>query len=101
MSRLLLGVAVCAAWIDNLTAPTPYKPLLVALTVGLLGYGFYLVYVRNSFLTRWRAARLSTVCSACAPPLSSRRTSAGLWLATILVAAAYAFGYLEPFLLSG
>lgn len=40
---ILFSLGIGGAWIGNLTALAPYKPLFVAGTAGLLGYGFYLV----------------------------------------------------------
>ncbi|MGH8032740.1 MAG: mercuric transporter MerT family protein, partial [Luteimonas sp.] len=44
---VLFSAGIGGAWIGNLTALTPYKPLFVAGTAGFLGYGFYLVYWRR------------------------------------------------------
>jgi mercuric ion transport protein len=41
---ILFSLGIGGAWIGNLTALAPYKPLFVAGTAGILGYGFYLVY---------------------------------------------------------
>jgi mercuric ion transport protein len=87
----LFSVGISGAWIGNLTALAPYQPLLAALTLGFLGYGFYLVY--------WRPARACAADGACARPLPSRLVKGSLWLATVLVVAALAFPYVAPPLL--
>lgn len=88
---ILFSLGIGGAWISNLTALAPYKPLFIGATAGLLGYGFYLVY---------RKPRQS--CSdgaACARPIPDRLVRSALWIATALVAAAFAFDYVAPLLL--
>ena len=87
----LFAAGISGAWIANLTALAPYKPLFVASTAGLLGYGFYLVY--------WKPKRACAEGTACARPLPSRFVKLGLWTATVLVTAAFAFDYVAPVLL--
>ena len=84
---ILFSLGISGAWIGNLTALAPYKPLFVAGTAGVLGYGFYLVY--------WERRR---ACAddgdACARPIPSRLVQLALWVATGLVVAAFAFDYI-------
>jgi len=88
---VLLSLGVGGAWIGNLTALAPYKPLFVAVTVALLGYGFLLVHRQ--------ARRACAADAACARPLPDNIVKLGLWVATLLVAVAFAFDYVAPFLL--
>ncbi|MER8864099.1 mercuric transporter MerT family protein [Mesorhizobium sp. M0751] len=88
---VLFSLGVGGAWIGNLTVLAPYKPLFVAGTAGLLGYGFYLVY--------WKPRRACANDAACARPIPSRLVQLGLWIATVLVIAAFAFDYVAPLLL--
>ena len=87
----LFSLGVSGAWIGNLTALAPYKPLFVAGTAGLLGYGYYLVY--------WQAKRACADGAACARPIPNRFVRFTLGSATVLVAAAFAFDYVAPLLL--
>lgn len=89
---LLFGLGLGGAWIANLTALAPYKPLFVAATAGLLAYGFYSVY--------WKTKRACAGDAACARPLPNRLVKTGLWIATALVVIAFAFDYLAPMLLA-
>lgn len=89
---VLFSLGIGGAWIGNLTALAPYKPFFVAGTTGVLGYGYYLVY--------WKPRRACADGVACARPVSSRLVQIGLWMATVLVAAAFAFDYVAPLLLS-
>ena len=88
---VLFSVGIGGAWIGNLTALAPYKPMFVALTAALLGYGFYLVY--------WRRRKACAGGAACVRPLPNRFMKFGLWTATVLVMAAFAFDYVAPILL--
>ena len=40
----LFSAGISGAWIGQLTAFEPYKPFFIAITVGFLGYGYWLVY---------------------------------------------------------
>lgn len=89
---VLFGLGIGGAWIGNLTALAPYKPLFVAATAGVLGYGFYLVY--------WKPRRACADDAACARPISNWLLQLALWIATALVIAAFAFDYVAPLLLA-
>ena len=88
---ILFSLGIGGAWIGNLTALAPYKPIFVAGTAGLLGYGFYLVY--------WKPRRACADGAACSRPIPSRLVQLVLWMATALVIAAFAFDYVAPLLL--
>ncbi|SIO62879.1 mercuric ion transport protein [Bradyrhizobium erythrophlei] len=88
---VLFSLGVGGAWIGNLTALAPYKPLFVAGTAGIIGYGLYLVY--------WKPGQACADGAACARPIRSRFVKLALWFATALVVAAFAFDYVAPLLL--
>lgn len=88
---VLFSLGVGGAWIGNLTALAPYQPIFVVITLGFLGYGYWLVY-------RKPKAECAEA-AACARPLPNRIVKLSLWLATALVAAAIAFPYVAPILL--
>jgi mercuric ion transport protein len=88
---ILFSLGISGAWIGNLTVLAPYKPLFVAGTAGVLGYGFYLVY--------WKPRQACADGAACAHPIPNRFVKLVLWLATLLVTAAFAFDYVAPLLL--
>ena len=89
---LLFGLGVSGAWIGNLTRLAPYQPIFVAMTLACLGYGYWLV---------WRARRVACAeNAACSRPLPNRVVSIALVAATLLVAAAVAFDFLAPLILT-
>jgi mercuric ion transport protein len=87
----LFSLGISCAWITSFTALAPYKAYFGAATMALLGYGYYLVYVKP------RHARAD---GSRARPLPSRLVKPSLWIATILVVAALSFDYVAPLLLS-
>ncbi|MDA1100125.1 MAG: mercuric transporter MerT family protein [Proteobacteria bacterium] len=88
---VLFSLGIGGAWIGNLTALAPYQPIFVVITLGFLGYGYWLVYRKPKADCAEGAA--------CARPLPSRIVKLSLWLATALVAAAIAFPHAAPILL--
>ncbi len=87
---VLFSLGISGAWIANFTALAPYKPYFAAGTISLLGYGYYLVYVRP---------KQACADGSCARPLPNRLVKSSLWIATVLVAAALAFDFVAPLLL--
>lgn len=87
----LFSVGISGAWIGALTAMAPYQPVFVVLTVGILVYGYYLVY--------WKPKTGCGEVAACARPLPYRIVKVSLWTATVLVLAAATFPFFAPYLL--
>jgi len=88
---VLFSLGISGAWIGNLTALAPYQPYFIAATLACLGYGYWLVYRRNTVACAEGAA--------CAKPLPNRLVMFGLILATVLVAGALAFDLFAPLIL--
>lgn len=88
---VLFTLGIGGAWIGNLTALAPFQPIFIAIALGFLATGHYLVYRKP------KAACADG--TACARPLSNRAVKLTLWAATALVAAAMAFPYVAPWLL--
>lgn len=87
---VLFSLGISGAWIANLTALAPYKPYFAAGTLALLGYGYYLAYVKP---------KQACADGSCARPLPNRLVKSSLWIATVLVIVALAFDYVAPLLL--
>ena len=87
---VLVSLGATGTWIGGLSVMAPYKPFVVAGTVALLSYGYYLVY---------RPQRTCAPDEVCARPLPSRFVKLALWAATVLVVVAASFDYLAPLLL--
>jgi mercuric ion transport protein len=89
---VLFSLGITGAWIGNLAALYPYKPIFFAATAVFLGFGFYRVY-RNPGAAPCGADGL------CGTRLSMRITKFALWLSTALVLTALVFPYYAPLLL--
>lgn len=87
---ILFSLGASGAWIGRLTGLAPYQPVFVAISLGFLGYGYWLVY---------RKPQASADGEACTQPRQNHLVKPGLWIATALVAAALAFPYIAPILL--
>jgi mercuric ion transport protein len=88
----LFSLGAGGAWIGNLTAVAPYQPYIIAVTLGFLATGYYLVY-------RKPKAETCEPDSYCASPKSTRMTKIALWTSTAFVLAAISFNFLAPIFL--
>ncbi len=84
---VLFSLGISGAWIGNLTALAPYKPIFVVITFGFLGYGYWLVY---------RKPEACDDGAACAQPLPNRFVKTALWGSTILVLIATFWTWIAP-----
>lgn len=88
---LLFSLGISGAWIGQLTALSAYQPIFITITLGFLGYGYWLVYRKPKI-----------ACAegeACARPLPNIVVKTGLWFATALIMLAFAWPYLVPLIL--
>ena len=87
---LVLTVAgVSGAWMINLRALALYQPIFIAMTIAVLGYGFYLVY--------WKPKRAYADGAVCVRPLMPNKVVRGaLWFSSLIVALAFSFPYWFP-----
>lgn len=85
---LLVTLGISGAWIANLTALEPYKPYVSAVTLALLGWGFWHVYFKPKLPCEDG--------SYCARPGSARTTKAVLWLGLAIVILALSIDWWAP-----
>ena len=89
---VLFSLGVSGAWIGNFTRLAPYQPYFIAVTIGCLGYGYWLVY---------RSTKLACADGdACARPLPNRLVKIGLIVASLLAVAALGFDFLAALFLN-
>ncbi|MBI3398918.1 MAG: mercury transporter MerT [Deltaproteobacteria bacterium] len=74
---VLVMLGVSGAWIGNLRAFEPYRPLFILIAVGFLGAGFYKVYRKS--------AEVCEPGSICASPQTKKVGKIVLWGATVIV----------------
>jgi mercuric ion transport protein len=82
---VLLTLGISGAWIGNLTALEPYKPIFAVIALGFIAAGFWQVYFRKP-----------VVCepgSYCARPSSASITKTVLWASLVLVLSALTVGW--------
>lgn len=84
---ILFSLGVSGAWVGNLTALSPYKPIFITVTLGFLGYGYWMVY---------RKPKACAEGEACARPLPNRLVKTALWASTILVLIALFWNWIAP-----
>jgi len=84
---LLFSLGVSGAWIGNLTALQPYKPIFIVITFGFLAYGYWMVY---------RKPKACAEGEVCARPLPNRLMKTALWGSTILVLTATFWTWIAP-----
>ncbi|MEZ5936322.1 MAG: mercuric transporter MerT family protein [Alphaproteobacteria bacterium] len=88
---VLFSLGVGGVWIGRLSALAPFQPIFIAITIVLLGYGYWLVYRKPKVACAEGAA--------CARPLPNRIVKLGLWIATGLVLLALAWPYILPLII--
>lgn len=84
---ILFSLGISGAWIGNLTALSPYKPIFITITLGFLAYGYWLVY---------RKPKACADGAACARPLPNRLVKTALWASTFLIVLAIFWKWIAP-----
>jgi len=82
-----LALGIGGAWISNLIALEPYRPIFIGLTIVFLGLAY-----RKLYLT-------PQVCApdmACADPKLLRRQRTVFWLVTVLLLGLLAIPWVVP-----
>jgi mercuric ion transport protein len=84
---ILLSLGVSGAWIGNLTALEPYKPIFIVITLGFLGCGYWMVY---------RQPKACAEGDTCAQPLPNRLVKSVLWVSTFFIVIALFWNWIAP-----
>lgn len=85
---VLLMLGVSGAWIGNLAALEPYKPIFAGVALVFIGLGFRQVY--------FKPKHACEDGSYCARPESALITKSALWLSTALVVLALTINWWAP-----
>ena len=84
---VLLALGIGGAWIGNLTALEPYRPIFIGLTLLFLGLAFRQLYV---------TAPVCVPSTACADPRVLARQRTVFWVVVVLLGALLAVPWLAP-----
>ncbi len=84
---ILFSLGISGAWVGNLTALEPYKPVFITITLGFLGYGYWMVY---------RKPKPCAEGDACVRPLPNRLVKSALWVSTVLILVALFWNWIAP-----
>src|SRR6516165_5057913 len=84
---VLLALGVSGAWIGSLTAIEPYRPFFIGLTLLLLGFAFYRLYL---------ARPVCSPESACVNPRTLKRQRLGFWIVAVVVLGLIAVPWVAP-----
>ena len=84
---ILFSLGISGAWIGNLTVLEPYKSIFIVITLGFLGYGYWIVY---------RKSKACAVHDTCARPLPSRLVKSALWTSTLFIMIALFWSWIAP-----
>ena len=85
---LLVMIGISGAWISNLTALEPFKPYVAAVTLGLIGLGFWRVY--------FQPKPACVEGSYCARPQSALITKSALWIGAAITLLAITINWWAP-----
>ena len=87
---VLVSLGVSGAWIANLTALEPYRPIFIGLAVLFLAFAYRQIYRRAP-------PDACEPASLCASPRTERLYKTLFWSVTVLALAALAFPYFIPY----
>ena len=86
---VLVTLGISGAWIGNLAALEPYRPLFIGVAVVCMAFAYRHLY-------RAPAAALCEPATLCARPHTKRLYQRLFWVVSALVLFALAFPYLMP-----
>ena len=84
----LLALGIGGAWIGNLTALEPYRPIFIGLTLLFLGLAFRKLYL---------VPQVCAPATLCADPTTSKRQRLTFWLVAVVLLGLLAVPSLAPF----
>ncbi len=88
---VLLSLGVGGAWVGNLTALTPYRPLFIGITLIFLALAFRKLYL---------VPQTCTPGTACADPATRRHQRLLFWVVSGVLLLLLAFPWMAPLFLN-
>ena len=87
---VLVTLGISGAWISNLTALEPYRPVLIGVALVFMAFAYREIFVRA---TQPEACEPGAVCAS---PRTNRVYRVIFWVVSALVLFALAFPYFVP-----
>ncbi len=88
---VLLTLGVGGAWVSNLTALTPYRPIFIGITLLFLGLAFRKLYL---------VPQACTPGTPCADPSTRRNQRILFWIVSFILLTLLAFPWFAPLFLN-
>ena len=88
---VLLALGIGGAWVSNLTALEPYRPIFIGVVLVFLGLAFRKLYL---------VPRRCAPDDACAVPSTLRNQRIIFWVVTVILLALVTFPWYGPALLA-
>ena len=85
---VLLGLGISGAWISNLTAFEPYRPVFIGLTLLFLGLAFRKLYL---------VAQVCAPGTTCVDPQTLARQRLLFWSVSVVLLGLLAVPWVAPF----
>ena len=86
----LVSLGVSGAWISDLSALEPYRPIFIGLALGFMAFAYRQIFVKA------RAPQACAPGTPCAVPATNRIYRTLFWVVSALVVLALAFPYFAP-----
>ena len=87
---LLVAIGFGGAWLSNLAALEPYRPIFIAIALASLAFAWRRIY---------RPAGECKVGEMCSVPAVKKGYKLGFWAAVALLVVMFGFPYVAPFFL--
>ncbi len=86
----LISLGVSGAWISNLSALEPYRPIFIGVALGFMAFAYRQIFMKA------RAAEACEPGTLCAIPATNRIYRTLFWIVSALVLLALTFPYFVP-----
>ena len=87
---VLVAIGLGGAWLSNLTAFDPYRPIFIAIALVSLAFAWWRIY---------RPAGECTSGETCSMPAVRKGYKIAFWVVAALLLVMFGFPYVAPFLL--
>ena len=86
---LLLMLGIGGSWMSNLTALEPYKPFIIAISISLLGFAYWQIFLKKECCEEGKI---------CALPENKFKYKIIFWVASLIILSSASISYWAPLL---